>query len=184
MTDGGLIVSAFVSLILSSTLAAGRIVDGTNPTNGTIPINNTLTRDPYLDFQPPFSDSLCVQILMTGMVLALVFVLFVHLIFTAPYHWPLARLNYALQLSGACALLVSLILTLVVVLHSSYAKSRQWPYMLDYVAVTVPLSNWSQTALVFWYTLQAVVSGIVNVRLLNQRGLKLRSRDRLHTSNF
>ncbi|KIO19542.1 hypothetical protein M407DRAFT_82672, partial [Tulasnella calospora MUT 4182] len=135
-----------------------------HPTNGSVPItNSTLDRDPYLDFQPIFADSLPVQILLTGMVLALVFVLFVHLLFTAQYHWPLARLNYALQMSGVCTLLISLLTTLVVVLKNTYAKSRAWPYMLDYIAQSVPLQTWTQSELVFWYFLQAAVSGIVNV---------------------
>ncbi|KAG8983237.1 hypothetical protein FRB90_006209, partial [Tulasnella sp. 427] len=135
-----------------------------HPTNGSVPItNSTLDRDPYLDFQPIFADSLPVQILLTGMVLALVFVLFVHLVFTAQYHWPLARLNYALQMSGVCTLMISLLTTLVVVLKNSYEKSREWPYMLDYIAESVPLTTWTQPELVSWYCLQAAVSGIVNV---------------------
>lgn len=97
------------------------------------------------------------------MVLALVFVLFVHLLFTAQYHWPLARLNYALQMSGVCTLMISLLTTLIVVLKNTYAKSRDWPYMLDYIAQSVPLQTWNQSELVFWYFLQAAVSGIVNV---------------------
>ncbi|KAG8901037.1 hypothetical protein FRC01_009950 [Tulasnella sp. 417] len=148
----------------SAIVAARGSATEEHPTNGSVPINNsTLDRDPYLDFQPIFADSLPVQILLTGMVLALVFVLFVHLLFTAQYHWPLARLNYALQMSGVCTLMLSLLTTLIVVLKNTYAKSQDWPYMLDYIAQSVPLQTWTQPELVFWYFLQAAVSGIVNV---------------------
>ncbi len=134
-----------------------------HPTNATVPINSTLDRDPYLDYQPHFADSLPTQILLTGLVFSLTFVLFLFLLFTMRSHWPRARLNYALQLSGAVTLLSALIATLIVVMHTTYVKSREWPYMLDYVAVTLPLSQWSKGALISWYSLEALVSGIVNV---------------------
>ncbi|KAG8901771.1 hypothetical protein FRB99_005109 [Tulasnella sp. 403] len=154
-----LIISIFQSC--SSALAIR--YDPQNPTNASIQINETLNHDPYLKYQPVFADSLPIQILLTGIVISLVFVLFVHLVFTAQYHWPLARLNYALQMAGVCTLLVSLISTLVIILRTTYGKSRSWPYMLDYVAVDVPSGNWTKAELVTWYLLQATVSGIVNV---------------------
>lgn len=160
-----------LAIFMASSIAGARShPTDQRPTNGSVPItNSTLDRDPYLDFQPIFADSLPVQILLTGMVLALVFVLFVHLVFTAQYHWPLARLNYALQMSGVCTLMISLLTTLVVVLKDSYQKSRAWPYMLDYISQPVPLASWTQPELVSWYFLQAAVSGIVNVRHLGSR---------------
>ncbi|KDR75626.1 hypothetical protein GALMADRAFT_23628, partial [Galerina marginata CBS 339.88] len=64
--------------------------------------------------------------------------LFIHLMFTAQYHWPLAPVNYVLQLSGVTTLLISLIATIHVVLSAAFAESKKWPYMLSYIAVNVP----------------------------------------------
>ena len=94
--------------------------------------------DPILQYRPSFSCSLPIQILMTGIVLTLASVLLVHLVFTGQYHWPLAPVNYALQLSAVVTLLISLIATLRVVLETATEESRHWPYMLNYIAVDIP----------------------------------------------
>lgn len=121
--------------------------------------------DPYLSFQPSFAYSLPIQVLVTGIVFTLVLVLFIHLLFTAQYHWPLARLNYALQLCGVITLLIWLSATLGVVLHQVHQRSRVWPYMLDYVAVVVPSDQWSETKEAWWYVMESTTSGLVHVRL-------------------
>jgi hypothetical protein len=120
-------------------------------------------RDPYLDYQPAFSYSLPMQFLLTGVILALSTILLIHLVFTAPYHWPLAKLNYGLQLSGVISLLLSLGITLSVIMGDVLETSREWPYMLNYVAVDVPLQNWTQVDSGWWYTLDAVTSGLAHV---------------------
>ncbi|KAJ3994515.1 hypothetical protein F5050DRAFT_1575516 [Lentinula boryana] len=102
---------------------------------------DTLSRvpdDPYLQYKPEFARSLPVQTLVTGVVFTLVAVLFVHIVFTGQYHWPLAPVNYALQLSGVVSLLVSLIATIHVIFSSAITESQHWPYMLSYIAVNVP----------------------------------------------
>ncbi|KAF8891854.1 hypothetical protein BD779DRAFT_1610541 [Infundibulicybe gibba] len=86
--------------------------------------------------------------------------LFIHLIFTAQYHWPLAPVNYVLQLSGVTTLLISLIATLHVVLSATIAESLKWPYMLSYIAVNVP--PWRAT----WLVMNASTSGLIQVRLM------------------
>ncbi|KAJ3972414.1 hypothetical protein EV361DRAFT_984272 [Lentinula raphanica] len=104
--------------------------------------NNTtspgISSDPYLPYKPEFARSLPVQTLVTGVVFTLVAVLFVHIVFTGQYHWPLAPVNYALQLSGVLSLLVSLIATIHVICSSAITESEHWPYMLSYIAVNVP----------------------------------------------
>ncbi|KAJ3835187.1 hypothetical protein F5878DRAFT_664088 [Lentinula raphanica] len=104
--------------------------------------NNTtspgISSDPYLPYKPEFARSLPVQTLVTGVVFTLVAVLFVHIVFTGQYHWPLAPVNYALQLSGVVSLLVSLIATIHVICSSAITESEHWPYMLSYIAVNVP----------------------------------------------
>jgi hypothetical protein len=120
--------------------------------------------DPYLVYQPSYAYSLPVQILLLGMVSTLAGVLLTHLIFTAPYHWPHAKLNYSLQLSGVLSLLVSTCLSLVVVLWNVHQTSRSWPYMLNYIGVQVPIDGWALHAIAWWYGLDAVTSGLAHVR--------------------
>ncbi|GLB37355.1 hypothetical protein LshimejAT787_0404060 [Lyophyllum shimeji] len=126
--------------------------------------------DPYLQYRPPFARSLPVQILLTGVVLTLVAVLFIHLIFTAQYHWPLAPVNYVLQLSGVTSLLISLIATLQVVLAATFAESEKWPYMLSYIAVNVPpvdletdTDEWNIAERATWLVMNASTSGLIQI---------------------
>ncbi|KAJ3793227.1 hypothetical protein GGU11DRAFT_818748 [Lentinula aff. detonsa] len=108
------------------------LADASNNTTAGVP------DDPYLQYKPEFARSLPVQTLVTGVVFTLVAVLFVHIVFTGQYHWPLAPVNYALQLSGVVSLLVSLIATIHVIFSSAITESQHWPYMLSYIAVNVP----------------------------------------------
>lgn len=111
-----------------------------------------------------------VQILLTGVVLTLVAVLFIHLIFTAQYHWPLAPVNYVLQISGVTTLLISLIATLHVVLSATLDESENWPYMLSYIAVNVPPLDidenigWTSAERATWLIMNATTSGLIQVR--------------------
>jgi hypothetical protein len=129
--------------------------------------------DPILQYRPNFTRSLPVQILLTGVVLTLVAVLFIHLIFTVQYHWPLAQVNYILQMSGVTTLLISLIATLHVVLTASIRESQEWPYMLSYIAVDIPpLSGdsdsggmgWPSVQQAAWLVMNATTSGLIQVR--------------------
>jgi hypothetical protein len=126
-------------------------------------MHDLLFRDPYLQYQPHFAFSLPVQILLNGVVTTLVAVLLIHLLFTAQYHWPLARLNYALQLSGVVTLLASLCATIVVVLYSVQSNSEGWPYMLDYIAVPIPPPSWTNAEQALWYVMEALTSGLAHV---------------------
>lgn len=136
------------------------------------------TTDPYLPYKPEFARSLPVQTLVTGVVFTLVAVLFVHIVFTGQYHWPLAPVNYALQLSGVITLLVSLIATIRVIFASAMTESARWPYMLSYIAVNVPPldslnvpstgggpaeSTWSTASRGTWLLMNATVSTLVQV---------------------
>jgi hypothetical protein len=126
----------------------------------------SMPQDPYLNYQPHYAFSLPVQILLNGIITALVAVLLIQLLFTAPYHWPLAKLNFALQVTGVVTLLISLIATLWLVLTTAHAASSEWPYMLDYIAITVPPSTWSDAKKTWWYIMQATTSGIVQASSL------------------
>ncbi|KAF5321259.1 hypothetical protein D9619_001660 [Psilocybe cf. subviscida] len=128
--------------------------------------------DPYLKYRPPFVRSLPVQIMLTGVVLTLVAVLFIHLMFTAQYHWPLAPVNYILQLSGVTTLLISLIATIHVVLSAAFTESEGWPYMLSYIAVNVPPldidlndenEGWTPVERATWLVMNACTSGLIQI---------------------
>ncbi|KAF8132225.1 hypothetical protein K438DRAFT_1734420 [Mycena galopus ATCC 62051] len=125
-------------------------------------------QDPYLKYRPAFARSLPIQILLTGVVLTLVAVLFIHLIFTAQYHWPLAPVNYVLQISGVGTLLISLVATLHIVLDATQRESAQWPYMLSYIAVNIPPSDnstycWTVTQKATWLVMSASTSGLIQI---------------------
>ncbi len=127
--------------------------------------------DPILAQQPNFARSLPVQILMTGIIFALVAVLLVHLIFTAQYHWPLAPINYVLQVSSVLVMFISLIATILVVLAAARSDSQGWPYMLTYIAVVIPplddssgLSVWGIGEQTAWCLMDATTSLLVQVR--------------------
>ncbi|CAE7137804.1 unnamed protein product [Rhizoctonia solani] len=140
-------------------LAVGVCAD-TSSSNSSLP---TYSHDPYLPFQPSFAYSLPIQILVTGIVFTLVLVLFIHLLFTAQYHWPLARLNYILQLCGVVTLLIWLSATLIVVLKHAHNRSRGWPYMLDYVAMDIPSDSWTDTQEAWWLVMESTTSGLVHI---------------------
>ncbi|KAF9264607.1 hypothetical protein L218DRAFT_1076507 [Marasmius fiardii PR-910] len=138
-----------------------------------------LDEDPYLPYKPAFARSLPVQILVTGVVFTLVSVLFIHLLFTGQYHWPLAPVNYILQLAGVTTLLISLIATLNVVLQRSINESDDWPYMISYIAVNVPpsdddledYSEWSLAERATWIIMTATISVLVQITHIQFLGL-------------
>lgn len=111
--------------------------------------------------------SLPVQILVTGIVLTLTSVLFIHLVFTAQYHWPLAPVNFALQISAVFTLLISHIATLHVILSTATKESQSWPYMLTYIAVDTPpldtMDEWSTGELAAWLLMNATTSALIQV---------------------
>ncbi|KZT21092.1 hypothetical protein NEOLEDRAFT_1121684 [Neolentinus lepideus HHB14362 ss-1] len=125
--------------------------------------------DPILKFRPAFARSLPVQILLTGVVLTLVGVLLIQLIFTAQYHWPLAPVNFVLQISGVTTLLISLIATLHQILCATMEESKGWPYMLSYLAVDVPplqypsQSEWETAEVAAWLMMNATTSALIQI---------------------
>ncbi|KAH9920906.1 uncharacterized protein B0H18DRAFT_1086262 [Fomitopsis serialis] len=124
--------------------------------------------DPILDLRPPFPRSLPVQVVLNGIVLTLSSVLFIQLLFTAQYHWPLAPVNFILQLSAVFTLLVCATVTTHIVFRSVDAQSRAWPYMLNYLAVDIPPSspvyvNWPTADLVAWFLMTATCAGLIQI---------------------
>ncbi|KAI0076392.1 hypothetical protein K474DRAFT_1663066 [Panus rudis PR-1116 ss-1] len=143
--------------------------DSDSGTNNTDDDHDSYPFDPILQYRPAFASSLPVQILITGIVLTLSSVLFIHLLFTAQYHWPLAPVNFALQVSAVFTLLVSQIATLQVVLATATRESQTWPYMLTYVAVDIPPlddlknSGWTNGELAAWLLMNATTSALIQI---------------------
>lgn len=125
------------------------------------------TTNPILDYQPVFARSLPIQVLLTGIIFTLTCVLVLHLLFTAQYHWPLAPVNFVLQFAGVLSLLVTQIATLHVVTAATMLESKNWPYMLTYLAVDIPplddTSGWTTAELAAWLIMNAVTSGLIQV---------------------
>ncbi|THH16531.1 hypothetical protein EW146_g4126 [Bondarzewia mesenterica] len=154
--------SGFPSNHLRAHISCNASLAGTSP--GAIAYKS----DPILRYRPRFAHSVPVQILMTGIILTLVMVLFMHLIFTAQYHWRLAQANYVLQISAVITLLTSLIATLILIFRSAIQESQQWPYMLSYVAVDVPPltetdDSWSTAGIAAWLMMNATTSALIQI---------------------
>ncbi|KAF8514648.1 hypothetical protein BU17DRAFT_52449, partial [Hysterangium stoloniferum] len=123
-----------------------------------------VTSDPFLFFQPHFARSLPIQLLITGIVLTLTTTLLIQLCFTWQYHWPLARINWTLQFTGTCTLLINTIAILYVVLTALSQKSKEWPYMFEYIAIDVPLlTSWDIPEIAIWYVMEAATSALVSM---------------------
>ena len=128
------------------------------------------TTDPYLFYRPIFARSLPVQMFISGITITLVCILLIQLMFTAPYHARLARLNFFLQLSAALVLLASQIAGLTLLLNATQRQSQNWPFMLEYIAVDLPPLNfprstegWSLAGLIAWLFMNALVSALTQV---------------------
>ncbi|EPQ55208.1 hypothetical protein GLOTRDRAFT_61104, partial [Gloeophyllum trabeum ATCC 11539] len=157
-------------LLLAICFCVGSVFADTNSTSD----DGSYPYDPILKYRPPFARSLPIQILLTGVVLTLVGVLLIQLIFTAQYHWPLAPVNYVLQISGVLTLLISLIATLHQILSATIDESRGWPYMLSYLAVDVPPLNnanttnlgekrWATSEVAAWLMMNATSSALIQI---------------------
>jgi hypothetical protein len=113
-----------------------------------------------------FAYSYATQLTINGIILSLLVVLLIHLLFTAPSHYALARLNFLLQFSGVLVTLIAVAATIGVILSTGSRETNFWPYMTDYIYVDMPPSRWNTGELVLWYTMEAISSGIVQVRPL------------------
>ncbi|KAF8511523.1 hypothetical protein JB92DRAFT_2934067 [Gautieria morchelliformis] len=133
-----------------------------NQTNASTSAN--FTSDPFLQYQPQFAHSLPAQLLMTGVVLTLTTTLLIQLCFTWQYHWPLARINWILQFTGVCTLLINILAIMFVVLSALMETSKQWPYMFEYIAIDVPRSDsWSIPEIAAWYVMEACTSALASI---------------------
>jgi hypothetical protein len=78
-------------------------------------------------------------------------------------------------MSGVTTLLISLLATLHVVLQTSMQESKEWPYMLSYIAVSVPpqvtsddsddTATWSIAERALWVVMNASTLGLIQVEI-------------------
>jgi hypothetical protein len=122
-----------------------------------------LGEDPYLQYRPSFGYSLPAQVFIQGSTFTLLSVLLIHILFTAPYHWPLSRLNYILQISGILLVLGSVLVSVGLTLTADDVRAKQWPYMLQYVGVIIPPPEWTTAQKGAYQLLQCLCNAAVNV---------------------
>ncbi|ORX38325.1 hypothetical protein BD324DRAFT_655690 [Kockovaella imperatae] len=119
--------------------------------------------DPYLAYQPDFSKSLPVQLFVNGVTMTLLIVLLLHLLFTTQYHYPLAPLNYSLQLISILVVFLSVIVKVWAILWECRTHASSWPYDLDYISVELPPSPWTTAQKAAWWLLQALNNAFANI---------------------
>ncbi|GAA93507.1 uncharacterized protein L969DRAFT_52194 [Mixia osmundae IAM 14324] len=134
------------------------IVSETALPTGTTTASGVAQSNPLLAFEPPFVYSLPIQLLVAGCTLTLLTVLMCHLLFTVRYHLPLNRLNYALQLQATAISIIANSVYIGLVMGELRGRSRQWPYMFEYVEIFVPDVHWSNARKAAWQALVAITT--------------------------
>ncbi|GAA5863499.1 hypothetical protein JCM1840_000044 [Sporobolomyces johnsonii] len=118
--------------------------------------------DPLRAALPNFTYAMPVQLLILGVTLSLLGMLLIHLLFTIRYHLPLSKANYCLQTLATVLSLVNVSLQLRLVMVTLYDTGRHWPYMFDYIEITLPDDDWTNAQQAGWLCLQGLNSFIVH----------------------
>ena len=115
---------------------------------------------------PSFALSFPVQVAAMGIVLAMAVVMTLHLVFTAPFHYPLSRLNFILQLTGTLLFLVNVAASLGVVLRDLRHYAQVWPHVMPYASEPLPppVGRWTVAQVVFFTLLQSATTASAHVR--------------------
>lgn len=127
--------------------------------------SSAMSHQNLLAIMPAFAFSMPAQIIVSGINIALISVLAVHLLFTVHYHLPLSRANWILQICSAGILLVSLSVHLNAILSSLEYESHQWPFMFPYLAEGLPPGDgsWSKVAEAFFLLMRAITTVIIHL---------------------
>ncbi|GAA6058560.1 hypothetical protein JCM10212_006999 [Sporobolomyces blumeae] len=119
--------------------------------------------DPLLAALPNFVYAMPVQLVILGITLCLLSMLLIHLLFTIRYHLPLSKLNYGLQTSATTLSLLNASIQLRLVMDDLYSTGRQWPFMFDYIEITLPKDEWTKAQRGGWLCLQGLNAMIVHL---------------------
>ncbi|WFD32934.1 hypothetical protein MSPP1_003987 [Malassezia sp. CBS 17886] len=109
-------------------------------------------------FSPQFALSVPIQLTVMSIVLATTVVMFLNLVFTATYHYPLSRLNLLLQLVSTLVFAANVAAYLGCALHKLHNVGHEWPFVFPYMAAPLPPrgDGWSAVEMAFFAILQAV----------------------------
>ncbi|GAA6015213.1 hypothetical protein JCM11491_000506 [Sporobolomyces phaffii] len=118
--------------------------------------------DPLLAALPNFVYAMPVQLVILGITLCLLGMLLIHLLFTIRYHLPLSNTNYALQTAATMLSLANMSIQLRLVMVNLYRNGRQWPFMFDYIEITLPDDDWSQPHRAAWLCMQGLNALVVH----------------------
>ncbi|GAA5870213.1 hypothetical protein JCM16303_001928 [Sporobolomyces ruberrimus] len=118
--------------------------------------------DPLLAALPNFVYAMPVQLVILGITLCLLGMLLIHLLFTIRYHLPLSKSNYALQTSATMLSLVNISIQLRLVMVNLYRNGRQWPFMFDYIEITLPDDDWTKAQRGGWLCMQGLNALVVH----------------------
>ena len=148
-------VSTVIPITATATSLAASIVQGGS---------STTPPNPLLEFQPGFTRSLVIQVLVLSCVATLTLVLLLHLAFTTRYHFPLAKANYLILTSGCFLSFVAILWQLGEIGLDTRLRAREWPFMFDYLEFVFPANSWSDTKAAVWLTFNAIVVFLCHVR--------------------
>ncbi|KAI3617074.1 hypothetical protein CBS9595_002983 [Malassezia furfur] len=115
---------------------------------------------------PPFVFSVPVQTLGIGVVFAIAIVMTVNLTFTAPYHYPLSKCNYLLQLTAAVVFLITVTASLGIMIHNLATRVAHTPHLFPYLPELLPSRDWTLAQQVLFLLMQALTAATANVRVI------------------
>lgn len=120
---------------------------------------------------PSFSHSSVVHVFVLGIILAVNAVLLFLVLFTAPYHYPLSRLNYVLQAVSVSVLLLNVSVSAGTTLRYLYRIGVVWPHAFPFVGLELPPTDrrWSVAERALFLLLQAfttMTAHLTNVQYL------------------
>ncbi|GAA5918116.1 hypothetical protein JCM6882_006349 [Rhodosporidiobolus microsporus] len=118
--------------------------------------NEDSMEDPLLKALPDFTYAMPVQLAILGVTVTLLGMLLVHLLFTIRYHAPLSKVNYFLQTSATVLSLANIASQLHIVMDQLISTGRVWPFMFDYIEISIPKKSWSEGKKSAWLLLQGL----------------------------
>lgn len=113
---------------------------------------------------PSYLNSVAVETAAMGVVLAMATVMTLHLLFTAPYHYPLNKSNFVLQLTAAILFLITTATWSGIEMYDLKKASEKMQHTFPYVAQSFPSSNWSEVSKFFFLFMLAATVAMANVR--------------------
>ncbi|GAA5865451.1 hypothetical protein JCM8547_001248 [Rhodosporidiobolus lusitaniae] len=112
--------------------------------------------DELLAALPAFTYAMPVQVVIQGVTLTLLGMLLVHLLFTIRYHAPLSKVNYGLQTAATVLSLANIAAQLHIVMDTLIRTGATFPFVFDYIEVSIPKKSWNRGERAAWLLLQGL----------------------------